>query len=143
MFDMVLRAGESFAKQVGKDGANQCGYAESEEVDRASGTPFNLVWIDFLHDRVRNHRRAGGDSKNQAGYLSRLVVGTESDCGRGHQHHGRAADEYRLAAADPIREPSEQGTPDYPSQWNQGTCDNCIVVAEHPVALKEGHAPGH
>src|ERR1700692_5073129 len=114
---MVLRAGESFAEQIGKNGSNQCGYSEGEKVNRACGTPLNLVWIDFLDDRVRNHRRAGGYSKNQAAYFRDTLAGTESDHRSRQQHGDRASDEHGLATAEPIREPADQRTTDYPSQW--------------------------
>ena len=66
-------AGDAFAESIGKDGSDQCGDAECEEVNPAGSAPLNLVGIDFLDDGVRNHRRAGGDSKNQAAYYSGLV----------------------------------------------------------------------
>src|SRR5208283_5345599 len=143
MCDVAFCAGKALADQIGKNGSNQCGYSEREEVNRTGGTPLNFVWVDFLNDRVRNHCRAGGNSKNQAAYCRRSVAGTEGDPRSGQQHGDRSPDEHRFATAYSISEPADQRTTDYPSQWNEGTGDHGIVIAEHLVALKEGDSPSH
>ena len=79
MSDMVLRAGEPFSKQIGKNGTDERGDSEGEEVNPARRASLDFVGIDFLDDRVRNHGRAGADAKNQAGDLRGLVTGAESD----------------------------------------------------------------
>src|SRR5258707_737115 len=63
MSGMVLRGGDIFAESTGKDGAYQSGDSERKEIDAACSAPLNLVRIDFLDDRVRNHRCARGDAK--------------------------------------------------------------------------------
>src|SRR5271165_1324620 len=67
----------------------------------------------------------------------------ECNSGSRQQHGSRTSNEHRLAPADSIREPAEQGTTNYPSQWNKRTGNHGFVKAEHPVALKEGDPPGH
>ena len=79
MRDVILGAGEAFAKQIGKDGTDERGDAKSEEVNSAGRAALDFVRIDFLDDRVRNHGRAGGDAKNQTADLRREVTGAERD----------------------------------------------------------------
>jgi hypothetical protein len=71
------------------------------------------------------------------------VACAEGDPRCGQQHGDGASDEHRLATAYKIREPADQGTTNHPAQWHQRTGDDRIVVAEHPIALKESHAPSH
>src|SRR5580698_9455969 len=81
MSDMVVRGGDSLAKGIGKQGSDQRGDAECQEVDPARGASLNLVWIDFFDDGVWNHRGSREDSEKKAAYYRGFVSLRKADQG--------------------------------------------------------------
>src|SRR5271155_4720048 len=88
MLVQVHRVSDSFTDMLCINRAQECGNPKDQEINPARRAALHIVWIDFLDDAVRDHRRARCHSEDKHRDVRRNWQEFEPELG-GSQSHDR------------------------------------------------------
>ncbi|ETN84078.1 hypothetical protein NECAME_17273 [Necator americanus] len=117
---------------------------EHQEVDRPGRTALDVIRIDFLDHRVRQHRRTRTDTQQQAEHIARCNARRQIEDGRtGREHQQRTREQHRLAAAEMVGQIAQQRTADDPAERHHACAVHRLRVANLQPVTQKRHAPDH
>src|ERR1700733_6773577 len=113
-----------------KDGSDQGGNAEGQEVDGTGRTPLHTVRIDLLDDGVRDHGSTRSHTEYQQSKPGWRQRWHEVQLDDTQQHQYSAPYQRRFAPMQHVSQPTDQRAAENPTQGNHRSGEHSALIAE-------------